>query len=133
MEEISKLNAKRILVVDDDKSITTTFKLILQESGFIVDAYEDPMIALDHFRFGVYDLLLIDIRMPKMTGFELYEHIRKIDKKVNVCFITAFEVYFESILEEDPKIDTRCLIKKPIGRKELIDRVNKELSNGEIL
>ena len=68
-----------------------------------------------------------------MTGFELYERIKRIDKGVKVCFITAFEAYFKSILEEDPKIDTRCFIKKPITGKELIDRINKELTNGAIL
>src|SRR5438132_2177377 len=85
----------RILLVDDEPDITTVFTLGLEDCGFKVDVFNDPMQALSCFKSGLYDLALIDYKMPNMNGFELYREIRKIDDKVKVCFVTAFEVYYE--------------------------------------
>ena len=87
----------RILLVDDEVDITTVFTLALADNGFEVDAFNDPIQALSGFRSGSYDLALIDYKMPNMNGFELYREIRKIDERVKVCFITAFEVYHEEL------------------------------------
>ena len=67
----------------------------MEPAGFEVDAYNDSAIALSNFRADHYDLLLIDIKMPKIDGFELYEKISKIDDKVKVWFITAYEIYYK--------------------------------------
>jgi DNA-binding response OmpR family regulator len=83
----------KILLVDDEYDITITFKAILQDAGFIVDAYEDPLIALSNFNSS-YDLVILYIKMPKMNGFKLYSEMQKIDDKVKVCFITASEIYY---------------------------------------
>ena len=79
-----KTIGKRIFLVDDDYDHTVTFKVGLELAGFEVDAYNDSAIALSNFKPDYYDLLLIDIKMPKIDGFELYEKISEIDNKVKV-------------------------------------------------
>ena len=122
-------NKRRILLVDDDRDITAFFKLALDDAGFEVDEYYDPLKVLLNFKPGYYDLLLIDIRMPKMNGFELYKKLRVMDNKFKICFVTSFEVYYKSILEEHPSIkkEVNCFIKKPITQKDFIIRINSEL------
>src|SRR4051794_9753405 len=82
----------RILIVDDDYDITLTFKIGLEDSGFVVDTFTDSHLALSNFKAGVYNLLLLDIKMPKIDGFELCRQMKKIDDKVKVCFMTAFDM-----------------------------------------
>jgi len=82
-----KTKMKRILLVDDDYDHTITFKVGLELAGFEVDSYNDSAIALSNFKPDYYDLLLIDIKMPKIDGFGLYERIRKIDVKVKVWLL----------------------------------------------
>ena len=85
---------KRILIVDDEPDITFVFKIGLEDNGFVVDTFNDPQLAISNFKTNLYDLLLIDIGIPKMNGFELYREIRKIDDKVKACFFTASEAYY---------------------------------------
>ena len=83
---------KNILFIDDEKDITFTIKIILEQTGlFFVDSFNDPDLALKRFKPNFYALVLIDIMMPKMDGFELYEQLKKIDPDVKVCFLTASE------------------------------------------
>ena len=112
---------KKILIVDDEADITFTLKDGIEKSGsFSVDTFNDPQLALSNFKSGYYDLLIIDIRMPNMTGFELYRKIREIDSKVRVCFITAFETYFEKFRQEFfPLEEIKGFIKKPIQIEDL--------------
>lgn len=117
----------KILIVDDDPDIILTFKNGLESHGFEVDSYNDPLLALKNFKPNFYDLLLIDIRMPAMTGFEFYQKINKIDKKANVCFITAFEFYYKTLLEEFPDLDRKCFIQKPITIDSLVKRIKTDL------
>jgi DNA-binding response OmpR family regulator len=123
-----KNDKKRILLVDDELDITITFRMVLESNGFLVDAFNDPQGALSNFKADLYDLLLIDIKMPKMNGFELYQEIEKIDDKVKVCFITAFEVYYKSLRELFPVTKVDCFIKKPVTSDELVERIRTELS-----
>ena len=118
----------KILIVDDDLDIILSFKNGLESNGFEVDSYNDPILALKNFKANIYDLLLIDIRMPNMTGFELYQKISKIDNKAEVCFITAFEVYYRALLEEFTDLQRKCFIQKPISIDELVKRIQKELN-----
>ena len=118
---------KRVLLVDDERDITIAFRMGLESNGFIVDTFNDPQEALSNFKAGLYDLLLIDIKMPKMNGFELYQEIEKIDNRVKVCFITAFEVYYKSLRELFPTMNVDCFIKKPITTDELVERISTEL------
>jgi two-component system, OmpR family, response regulator ChvI len=131
----------RILIVDDDTDITLTFKTGLEDKGFEVDVFNDPLEVLSKFRekkngsggdsggifSSMYDLLLLDVRMPNMNGFELYREIKKIDDKIKVCFITAYEVFYEKLKEDFPAINVGCFIKKPVDINELLSRINKEL------
>ena len=118
---------KRILLVDDEPDVTIAFKMGLEGKGYKVDAFNEPDEALASFIVGVYDLLLLDIKMPKMNGFQLYEELEKLDKKAKVCFITAFEVYYRSLRELFPQIEIDCFIKKPIETEELVKRIQAEL------
>jgi DNA-binding NtrC family response regulator len=121
------LNKNRILIIDDDIDITLTFKTALEEVGYIVDTYTDPLLALSRYSANTYGLILIDIRMPEMNGFELYREILNIDSKAKVCFITAFRTYYESLGENMPRSMQPSFIKKPIEIEELIKKVRKEL------
>ena len=118
---------KRILLVDDEHDITFSLRIGLENNGFAVDIFNDPEEVLSNFKAGLYDLLLIDIKMPKMNGFELYREIEKIDNKAKVCFITAFEVYYKSLRELFPTIKVDCYIKKPITTDDLVQRIKSEL------
>jgi two-component system, OmpR family, response regulator ChvI len=118
---------KRILLVDDEHDITVGLRIGLENNGFVVDAFNDPQEALSNFRAGLYDMLLIDVKMPKMNGFELYQEIEKVDNKAKVCFITAFEVYYKSLRELFPTMKADCFIKKPITTDELVERITREL------
>ena len=117
----------RILLVDDEHDITFSLRIGLENNGFAVDIFNDPQEALSNFKAGLYDLLLIDVKMPKMNGFELYQEIEKMDNKAKVCFITAFEVYYNSLRELFPTVKVDCYIKKPVTTDELVQRIKSEL------
>ena len=121
-----------ILIVDDEIDITLAFKKGLESDGFLVDTYNDPLTALLNFKSDFYDLLLVDVRMPKMNGFELYQEIEKIDKKTKVCFITAFEVYYHALREIFPTLEVGCFIQKPIEIDDLVKRINAEIHSLDI-
>jgi len=89
-------NNNRILIVDDEVGITTIYTLGLQDNGFKVDAFNDPIQILSDLKNGSYNLALLDYKMPNMNGLELYRGIRKVDPKVKICFVTAFDIYLES-------------------------------------
>lgn len=124
----SATDDKRILIVDDDIDIARFFKLALERAGFITEASNNPISALTNFRQGIYDLLLLDINMPQMTGFELYNKMSQIDGEVKVCSITAFEEYYSEFKTEFPHLnELECYIKKPVGMDNLIQAVKSRL------
>ena len=117
---------KRILAVDDEADLTRLYHFALEDAGFKVDTYDDPLLALSHFRPDLYDLVILDVMMPSMDGFELYEQLRKKDDKVKICFLTASELYYEEFRKREyDALDKNLFIQKPIGNEELIDRINK--------
>lgn len=99
----------------------------MNDNGFHVDTYNDPLDALTRFKAQFYDLVFIDITMPDLNGFELFRRLRKKDRKVNVCFITAFQSYYDPIKEEHPGLNVKCFIRKPIDTKQLLTVVKSEL------
>lgn len=112
---------KRIMVVDDEDDVNVTLRIVLEDQ-FSVDVFNDPFVALDNFKSGLYDLLLIDIRMPKMNGLVLCKKLRKIDSKVKVCFITAGEMVFDFALRKFPGC---AILKKPIDNYDLLKEVTR--------
>jgi DNA-binding response OmpR family regulator len=115
---------RRIIVVDDEPDITSGILGCLGDR-FYVDAFNDPLEALSSFRRGVYDVALIDVKMPKMNGFELYREIRKVDDKARVCFLTAFEMYGEEFKRVFPSMDIKHFIQKPISMSDLVSQIRK--------
>ena len=119
---------KKILVVDDEPDITTSIKNGLSRNGFEVTTFNDPTAALTSYNVGTYDLLLLDIRMAKMNGFELYRELKKKgDDTAKVCFFTAFEVYYDEFKKIFPNLQVKCFIRKPVTITELISHINAEL------
>ncbi|MGC2383854.1 MAG: hybrid sensor histidine kinase/response regulator [Nitrososphaeraceae archaeon] len=124
-----KTKMKRIFLVDDNYDHTVTFKVGLELAGFEVDAYNDSEIALSKFKPDYYDLMLIDIKMPKIDGFELYEKISERDNKVKVWFITAYDRYDKASKEVPPKSREMILkvVEKPIEIDILVKQIKSEL------
>jgi DNA-binding response OmpR family regulator len=122
---------RRILVVDDEPDITFTLQVGLEDGGFDVDAFIDPELVLSSFKPGLYDLVLIDIMMPKMDGFVLYERLKIVDPGVKVCFLTASEIYREEIREEmeHSTFNADLFIQKPISTEDLIMEINKKINS----
>lgn len=122
----------RILLVDDEPDITLAFSMGLEDSGFVVDAFNDSLLALEAFKEEnkSYTLALLDIKMPKMNGFELCNEMRKVNDKVKVCFVTAFDIQKEE--EEDLKAvatlnEKPVIIRKPITIDDLVKRVGAKI------
>jgi DNA-binding response OmpR family regulator len=126
---------KRILIVDDDPDITFTFKKAFEEANrisgnktsFHVNAYNDPLVALSEFKPDFYDLMLVDINMPKMNGFDLYAKVFEVDVNPRVCFMSSALINQEALREQYPSLSIGCFIKKPITIDNLIRRVKGEL------
>ena len=124
----------RILLVDDEPDVTLTLKIGLEvyyyhddERRFEVYSYNDPEIALSQFKPNFYDLLLTDIYMPRMDGFELSQRVVEIDANIRVCFMSSAEVNIEALREVYPKISFGCFIQKPVEIEYLVKRLLAEL------
>jgi DNA-binding response OmpR family regulator len=118
---------KRILLIDDEPDITFTIKDILEDNGFQVDSFNDPILALNSYKSNFYDLVILDIKMPKMDGFELYTKMREKEPKVKICFLTAIAMFTEeikkSLLALGKTIDKDYFIQKPIRIEVLIKKI----------
>ncbi len=119
----------RILLVDDEPDITLTFRLVLEDNGFLVNAFTDSPLALSSFKQGLYALALIDIKMPKINGFDLYREIRRLDNKIKVCFMTAFDINKDELNAAIPtlKEENPVIFRKPIKIEDLVEGINTEL------
>jgi DNA-binding response OmpR family regulator len=125
------MRKNRILIVDDEDDVNLLFKMVLEDNGYKVDTFNDPLVALQNFTAGSYDLLILDMLMPNMNGFELYQKIRMLDDKVKMCFLTASGINHEEIRKKAAyaTIDypENCFIIKPIENEDLIKRVKAQL------
>jgi DNA-binding response OmpR family regulator len=127
-----KIKGKRIMVVDDESDLTLFYTMSLEYHGFEVEAFNNPRKALSNFKPDYYDLVIFDIKMPEMDGFELYKEIRKIDSKANFCFLTASELYYEEFRKKEYNVlDKNLFIRKPIGNEELIKEIDRLMENKE--
>jgi DNA-binding NtrC family response regulator len=117
-------------VVDDEPDITLTLKTGLETVGqFSVDGFRDPELALNSFKPNFYALVRIDIMMPKMDGFRLYEKLKKVDPAIKVCFLTAGEMYHRKIREVDHcALKKDVFLQKPISTDDLVKEVNKKIN-----
>ena len=122
---------KRILIVDDEPDVNLAVRIVLEENNFIVDSFNDPLLALENFKANLYDVLILDIKMPKKDGFEVYKEVMKIDNRVKVCFLTAGDVNYRSLKETFPTLDENQFIRKPIENTELIRQVHKIINLNE--
>jgi CheY-like chemotaxis protein len=121
----------RILVVDDETDITLTLKAGLEIVGlFDVDIFNDPELALKSFKPDFYALILIDIMMPKMSGFDLYEQLKKVDPDIKICFLTASEMYYERNRGiEHCALNKDLFLQKPISTNDLVMEVNRMINS----
>jgi CheY-like chemotaxis protein len=126
---MSKEKKRKILVVDDEPDNASVFTISLEDGGFEVDTFTDPLLVLSTFKAGKrYDLLIVDIKMPNMNGFDLYDAVKKIDSKVKACFLTAFgEGYTEEFERRFPSslFSDIGFIRKPISMDDLVKKVNE--------
>ena len=124
---------KKVLIVDDEPDVNTVLKKVFEQSGFNADSYDDPILALENFKAGSYDLLLLDIKMPEMDGFHLYQEMKKIDSKIKVCFLTASEMYYERFRKEEAfcEIDKDLFLRKPIANEDLIKKINTMINQAK--
>jgi DNA-binding response OmpR family regulator len=120
------MDNSRILVVDDEPDLTEVFTMALEYHGFKVDSFNDSQEALSKYNPGLYDLVILDIKMPNMDGFELYQEIKKKDKNANICFLTASELYYEEFRKKEYcALDRNLFIRKPIQNEELMKQIKK--------
>ena len=122
-----KNNKKKILIVDDETDVCLTLKVVLEGTGFKVDTFVDPTLALENFKSSRYDLLILDIKMPVMNGFQLYAQMKKIDLNIKALFLTALtdlQEYDAFKKEVFPKEGQRHLIQKPIENEDMLVRIN---------
>ena len=125
------MKKKRILVVDDEKDNAEVFSIALEDTGlFEVDSFTDPILALSSFKPDTYDLAILDIKMPKLNGYELYEKMKNIDDEIKACFLTAFgEGYHEEFKRrfQGEQIDSLAthvfFLRKPITVDDLVKKV----------
>jgi len=124
---------KKILIVDDEPDVSNVLKKVFERAGFDAESFDDPLLALENFKTSSYDLLLLDIKMPEMDGFRLYQEIKKIDSKVKICFLTASEMYYEQFRKEEAfcAFDKELFLRKPIANEELIEKIHAIFNRGE--
>jgi len=124
---------KKILLVEDEQDIATVLDMVLEEGGYEVDCFSDPVLALKNFRARSYDLVILDIKMPEMDGIELSQQIKKIDNAVKVCFLTASELYYEEFRKEigleEPTLDKDLFLRKPIQNEDLMKEITRIISS----
>jgi DNA-binding response OmpR family regulator len=112
---------KRILLVDDDYDVNLAMKLVLEEKGFRVDSFTNAFEVLENFAAGLYDLVILDVKLPAMNGFSLYEKIKKLDDRVRICFLTAADkAYYEILKKHHPSVNENCVIHKPVDNESLL-------------
>jgi DNA-binding response OmpR family regulator len=125
---LSSNNKKKILFVDDEPDLTSLFKKVLESAGFNVNVFNNSYDAFRNFKPHFYDLVMLDIVMPKIDGFDLYKELKKLDPDVKVCFLTASEKYYEGLSEgEYQTLSKDLFILKPLSIKDLRKEIHKRI------
>ena len=127
------MKKKRILLVDDESDITASLNMALVDYGFEVESYNDPLAALSNFKPSYYDLVILDVKMPEMSGLQLYRELEKIQSQIKVCFITAAgETCYEPLTEgaeEYYRIHKDMFLQKPFSNKKLVEEIKKRIDS----
>jgi CheY-like chemotaxis protein len=122
------MNIKKILLVDNEVDITYALTNALENYGFNIEAFNDPILALNSYKSNFYDLIILDIKMPKMDGFVLYNKIKEKDPQVKICFLTASELFYEEFRKARfllvEKIGEEYFIQKPLKTDDLVQKIN---------
>jgi DNA-binding response OmpR family regulator len=127
---LSTKNNKKIIIIDDDVDIINLFSIFLEHNGYIINAYINPLEAINNFRKNSHDLIILDLKMPKMDGMTLYHKIKEIDDKVIICFTTADINYIEDLRKGIIDID-KIVLYKPVLLKDLKNKIDWLLSRQE--
>ena len=121
------MTKKRVLIIDDDKDVGNLFKIYLEKSGeYQIDAYTDPVDALYYFKKDLYDLVLLDLKMPQIDGISMYQQLKKVDSNTSICLITADIVNLEKLKTKIPNIE-KYVIYKPTLLRNLKDKIDSLL------
>ena len=127
MSSDKTMQEMKLLLVDIEPDVTYAIRTVLEDNGFEVDSFNDPVLVCDIYKSNYYDLVILDIKMPKMDGFQLYDCIRQKDEKTKICFLTASELFYESLRQARNLIGDvlgeQYFIQKPIKTDELIRRL----------
>jgi CheY-like chemotaxis protein len=130
LRDQTAISGKRVLVVDDEPDICMVCQMVLEDAGYECISYTDPVQALREFKPHFYDLILLDIKMPVLNGFELCRKIREVDRAVHIIFITASEEYYEQFRTQHyPELGKVNYIQKPISNDELVQIVDMIVAN----
>jgi CheY-like chemotaxis protein len=122
------------LVVDDEPDNSRIFKIALEDSGFEVDEFNNSTAALTAFKLGYYDIVIFDIRMPIMNGYELYDKVKKIDDKVKVCFLTAYSEHYTEEFKArftPSSLSNISFMRKPIMLDDLVKNINEIITQAD--
>lgn len=113
----------KILLVNDEADIALSVQQVLEDRGLKVDSYEDPIVALENFKPRLYDLVIIDSKMPKMDGFTFYRKIKALDSRVKACFLTAAEISENRPGDIAQSLPDSHVIRIPIENEKLLQRI----------
>ena len=127
MSSDKTMQEMKVLLVDNEPDVTYAIRTVLEDNGFEVDPFNDPVLVCDTYKSNYYDLVILDIKMPKMDGFQLYDCIRQKDWKTKICFLTASEMFYESLRQArnllGDVLGEQYFIQKPIKTDELVRRL----------
>ena len=119
------------MIIDDDKDITNLFSIFLEYNGYIVNTYNNPVEGFNNFGKNSYDLIILDLKMPKMDGMTLYHKMKEIDNNVIICFTTADINYIEDLRKGIIDID-KIVLYKPVLLKDLKNKIDWLLFRQEV-
>ena len=126
----------KILLVDNEPDVTYAIRTVLEANGFGVDSFNDPVLVSDTYKSNYYDLVILDIKMPNMDGFELYDRIRQKDQKTKICFLTASEMFYESLRQArnllGDVLGEEYFIQKPAKTDQLIRRLTDLINSPQV-
>ncbi|MGC2430087.1 MAG: response regulator [Nitrososphaeraceae archaeon] len=124
------------VLLDNEPDVTYAIRTVLEDNGFEVDPFNDPVLVCDTYKSNYYDLVILDIKMPKMDGFQLYDCIRQKDRKTKICFLTASEMFYESLRQArnllGDVLGEQYFIQKPIKTDELIRRLTDLINSPQV-